>query len=82
MVINATVVCSRKWIKDNRTFNTITLSVIGLGSMDLTVDERLIPDLLDGQSISLNLGIGISKNKPYVKPDWESLKILNEEVDN
>lgn len=81
MVINATVVCSRKWQKDNRTFNTLTLSVLGLGSMDLTVDERLIPDLLDGQSISLNLGIGISKNKPYIKPDWDSLKILNEEVD-
>lgn len=81
MVIKATVVCSKKWSKDNRTFNTITLSVLGLGSMDLTVDERLIPDLLDGQSISLNLGIGISKNKPYIKPDWDSLKILNEEVD-
>lgn len=81
MVIKATVVCSKKWTKDNRVFNTITLSVIGLGSMDLTVDERLVPDLLDGQGVSLNLGIGISKNKPYVKPEWETLKILNEEVD-
>lgn len=78
MLINASVVCSKKWEKDGRTFNTVTLSVLGLGAMDFTVDERIVPDFIDGQSLSLELGIGVSKNKPYVKPIWETLKIKKE----
>lgn len=75
MKIKAVVVCSKKWTKDGNTFNTVTLSVIGLGSMDFTVDERIIPDFVDGQAVSLELGIGISKNKPYVKPLWNTFTV-------
>lgn len=81
MLIKATVVCSKKWSKDGKNYNTITLSVIGIGAMDFTVDERLVPDLLDGSGISLELGIGASKGKPFIRPKWETLKVLSEDVE-
>lgn len=71
------VVCSKKWEKDNKVFNTITFSIFGLGSCLFTVDERLVPDLCDGQMVKCDLDLGISNNKPYVKPNWQTLELVD-----
>ena len=75
--VSMIVVCSKKWEKDGKVFNTITFSIFGLGSCSFTVDERLIPDLVDGQKVKVNLDLGISNNKPYIKPNWETLELVD-----
>lgn len=77
MVIKGVVNFSKKWSKDGKTFNTVEIGVVGIGSMQFTVDERIVPDFIEGETISLDLGIGASKGKPYVKPDWGSLQVIN-----
>lgn len=71
------VVCSKQWEKEGKRFNTITFSILGLGACSFTVDERLVPNLVDGQLVKVDLDLGISNNKPYIKPNWESMELLN-----
>lgn len=75
--VSMMVVCSKKWEKDGKQFNTITFSIFGLGSCNFTVDERLIPDLADGQMVKVSLDLGISNNKPYIKPNWATLELVD-----
>lgn len=73
-------VCSKKWEKEGKLFNTIDFSILGLGSCSFTVPEKLIPDLMDGQRVVVDLELGISGNKPYIKPNWSTLEIVEELV--
>ena len=71
----AVVVCSKKWEKDGKKFNTIEFSIFGLGSTKFTVDEKLVPDLIDGSMVKFELELGIRDGRFYVKPNWESLEL-------
>lgn len=68
MVLNAKVLCTKKFSMDGKNFVTIQGIINEKGMFQQTVREELVPDFLEGKEISLNYDVGIATNfKPYLK---------------
>lgn len=74
--VEMSAVCSNQWEKDRKKFNTITFSLLGIGIAKFTVAENVIPDIADGQKISVDLVLSCHDGKLSLKPAWETLQVL------
>lgn len=68
MILNAKVICTKKFSIDGKGFVTIQGIMNERGMFSQTVREELVPDILEGKEIALNYDVGIATNfKPYLK---------------